>query len=53
MKKLSKSDRKAWWRSLTPEEQTAWRCNKLESLGKIPNWDKEYSQVLKEDNYLK
>ena len=49
----SKEDRRAWWRSLTPEQQADYRCELMERKGKIPNWDKEYSQVLKENNYLK
>ena len=52
-KKKSKKDGKLWWRSLTAEEQTNWRCDKLESLGKIPDWNKEYNRVLKEGNYLR
>lgn len=53
MTKLTKEKRQSWWRSLTAEEQTEWRCNKMESLGKIPNWDEEYYRVLKENNYMK
>lgn len=53
MKKLTKKDRQAWWRSLTAEQQTDYRYNLMLSKKGVANWDKEYSQVLKENNYLK
>lgn len=52
-RKKSKADRKAWWRSLTAEEQLEWRCNKFEEEGVPYNRDKEWSKILKENLYLK
>lgn len=53
MKKLTKKDRQAWWRSLTAEEQTNYRCKIMEERGVVPNWDKEYTQIIKENKYMK
>ena len=52
-KRKSKADRKAWWRSLTAEEQVEYRCHEFDDLGIPHNRDNEWSRVLKENNYLK
>lgn len=51
--KRSKADTKAWWRSLTAEEQTDYRYNKFTELGLSPNWNEIYDGVIKEGLYLK
>lgn len=53
MKHKSTLEGKAWWRSLTAEEQADYRYNLMLAKKGQANWDKEYSQILKENNYLK
>lgn len=51
--KMTKSDRKLWWRSLTAEEQLEYRCNKFDEEGVSYNRDEEWSKILRENLYLK
>lgn len=51
--KRNKKDRKAWWRSLTLDEQVEWRMSWEEERGKIPNYNDIYARTLAEGNYLK
>ena len=53
MKKLPKKLRKEWWRSLTLDEQVEWRMNLEEEQGRVPDYNKIYSQTLAENNYMK
>lgn len=52
-RRKSKADRKLWWRSLTAEEQLEYRCNKFDELGIPCDRNKEWSKILKENNFLK
>lgn len=52
-KKQHKRDTKAWWRSLTAEQQADYRYSLMLEKHGAANWDKEYTQVLKEGLYLK
>ena len=52
MKKRSKADRQAWWRSLTAEQQADYRYEKLLEKGKQPNWDQLYTEVVQQGHFL-
>lgn len=53
MKKFSKRSRRDWWRSLTLDEQVEYVMDKMEEQGKIPDYNKIYSQLIEQNNYLK
>jgi len=53
MRKLSKAERRAWWRSLTAEEQADYIFEQMQADGKTPNWDTIYAEVIKKGEFLR
>lgn len=49
----NKMDRKAWWRGLTAEQQADYLVRKKYKLGLPVDWQKEYQEVLKKNQYYK
>ena len=50
---FTKKEKMAWWKSLTAEEQANYIFDKMIESGKTPNWDKIYTNVIKNGYYLK
>lgn len=49
----TKRDTKAWWRSLTAEQQADYRFSLMMAKRGEADWQKEYAQVIREGLYLK
>lgn len=49
----AKRDTKAWWRSLTAEQQADYRYSLMMAKRGEADWQKEYAQVIREGLYLK
>ena len=49
----TKRDTKAWWRSLTAEQQADYIYNLMMAKHGKADWQKEYARVIKQGLYLK